>query len=1070
MGAGKNTSGTEVPPSNPARFSERVDAALRGWSADGRHISKPLKVTFLSFLVMTVVAFTAQHFASEFNNLRAPLERTASSAKMLLQHQKTTGTSGLELALLGLSTNENMIKAMKSGREDDIQTAAMDSFEEMRVFHDISELSIYDATLKTAIHAHARNHFEDAEKTYLLSLAETMGRATRGLEFGHSGLSSIVAVRPWKVNGELIGYLRLSTDLYRPLSLIGTSLGTDVVEVYPRDHFPDQQSLSDFDGDWQYSGPYVFQLAGGGALPQEFSDFLPESLSSGSLFNRIFVSDGRVKVMGDFPLMLADGSHASSLVLLHDITDNFWTFLRSTAISVATGVLLALLSWSAFNRLIASLQNSVHATRQKLEQEVAANTRELQQNKNRLTDAQKIASVGSWERDLENGELHWSEEMYRIVGLPMGSDSFAARKYLYQLIPEAERATVSGIIEKAERDCSNFDFEHNIVRRDGSIRYLHVRGYAVAGEDGIAARMFGTTHDITEHHIAQEQSLRLASILEASLNEVYIFDGKTLLFEYANGCARDNLGYSMDELSGLTTSDISPQHSDRSFGELIAPLLAGEQSLINVDGVQLRKDGSRYPVEVRLQMHQERNKQLIVAIANDLTERTEREKETQTARAEAERIAYFDSLTQLPNRAGCRREAEKLFSDTCETKPAFIIHLDLDNFKRINDTLGHTAGDHCLQEAGERLKMCCNGLGAAYRWGGDEFVIIAEGPDADPEELCQRVHIVMRAPMEFEGNQFFPSVSMGVARCPDDGDEFATLLVHADLALYRSKENGKDRWSFFTSEMKIDSDEEARTEKELRQAIRRDEFFLVFQPQVNIRTQEVTGIEALVRWQHPTRGTLGPGAFLPVVEKSNLASTLGEIVIDKALAAARVWQDTDIDFGRIAVNLSPSHLTSGTLLKDFNAAMKRHGVGPELITAEVLESVFLDDERSDNAQVLEELHSMGVHIELDDFGTGYASLSHVADLPINGLKIDRSFTAQMLDDAKKEIVVNQLIHLARSLNIDIICEGVETDAQFDRLRMMGNFSVQGYLVARPMPYEAITEWLSSAPEDLLIVV
>lgn len=1070
MGVEEPSSNTNSNRSYSARFSARLDRILRDWTADGRQIAKPLKAVFLLFLFLTVAALTTQNFLNEYHNLKAPLDQTTETAEKLLQHQKAISTSGLEQTLLGITTNSAMIEAMKSGSTDNIRSAASKLLAEMETFHDVSEFTIYDAGLTHEYQAFEPGLFEKAEKTYLVSLAKTVDRVTRGFEVDAIGQSAIAAVRPWKVDGKLIGFIKLSMNLRRPLALIGSSLNTQVLDVYPRKHLEENPRLTSRSGDWVSSGAFASLKTTPGSLPDNFQASLEKDLTSSSLLSRVFLDHGRLKVLSSFPLTMADGSQPSTLVLLHDITESFRSFAKSTAVSLLIGIILAILSWFIFKRLIFSLQNSIRETRQKLESEVAANTKELEHSRYRLIEAQKIAAVGSWERDLTSGVLHWTQEMFRIMGLPGDTDPVVGRQYLYRIIPPPERPYVEACLDKAIKDCTDFDFEHQIVRRDGSIRYLRVRGYVIADENDVASRVIGTTHDITDWHAAQEQNQRLAGILEASLNEVYVFDANTFLFEHANKCARENLGYSMEELLIMHAWTINPDYSEEYYRNLIRPLLSGEKALLNIDGNLKRKDGSEYPVEVRLQVHRERNKDLIVAIANDISERMAREQETQAARERAERMAYFDALTQLPNRAGCQREAERLFAPENLDRPAFIIHMDLDNFKRINDTLGHTAGDSSLEEVGERLKLCCVGLGTAYRWGGDEFVVIAEDPGSDPEELCERLNVVMRAPMEFEGNQIWPSVSMGVARCPEDGEDFGTLLVHADLALYRSKDDGKDRWSYFTSDMKIDSDEEARMDKELRQAIRRDEFFLVFQPQVNIRTQRVTGIEALVRWQHPTRGTLGPGAFLPVVEKSNLASTLGEIVINKALAAARSWQDLGVDFGRIAVNLSPSHLTSGTLLNDFNKAMERHGVGPELITAEVLESVFLDNSRTDNVQVLDELHRLGMHIELDDFGTGYASLSHVADLPINGLKIDRSFTAQILDDNRKEIVVNQLIHLARALNIDLICEGVETEAQIDRLQMMGDFSVQGYYIARPMPYEDITGWLQDAPEELVSVI
>lgn len=1070
MGVEEPSSNTNGNRSYGARFSARLDRILRDWTAGGRQIARPLKAIFLLFLFLTVAALTTQNFVNEYHNLEAPLNQATDTAEKLLQHQKAIGSSGLEQTLLGITTNSAMIEAMKSGSTDRIHAAASKLLAEMETFHDVSGFTIYDAGLTHEYQAFEPGLFEKADTTYLVRLAKTVDRVTRGFELDSAGQTAIAVVRPWKVNGELIGFVKLTMNLQRPLILIGTSLNTDVLEVYSKDHLQNNPGLMLRSDGWDSGGGYVYLKATSGHLPENIHTLLDQDLTASSFLSRVFMDRGRLKVISSFPLTMADGSKPSTLILLHDITDSFRSFARSTGVSLLIGIILAILSWFIFKRLIFSLQNSIRETRQKLESEVAANTKELEHSRYRLIEAQKIAAVGSWERDLTTGMLHWTQEMFRIVGLPGDTDPLVGRQYLYRIIPPPERPYVEASLDKAIKECADFDFEHQIVRRDGAIRYLRVRGYVIADENGVASRVIGTTHDITDWHAAQEQNQRLAGILEASLNEVYVFDANTFLFEHANKCARENLGYSMEELLIMHAWNVNPDYSEDYYRDLIRPLLSGETALLNIHGALKRKDGSEYPVEVRLQVHRERNKDLIVAIANDISERMVREQETEAAREKAERMAYFDALTQLPNRAGCQREAERQFAPENPDRPAFIIHMDLDNFKRINDTLGHTAGDSCLEEVGERLKLCCVGLGTAYRWGGDEFVVIAQDPGSDPEELCERLNVVMRAPMEFEGNQIWPSVSMGVARCPEDGDDFGTLLVHADLALYRSKDDGKDRWSYFTSDMKIDSDEEARMDKELRQAIRRDEFFLVFQPQVNIRTQRVTGIEALVRWQHPTRGTLGPGAFLPVVEKSNLASTLGEIVINKALAAARSWQDQGVEFGRIAVNLSPSHLTSGTLLHDFNKAMERHGVGPERITAEVLESVFLDNSRSDNVQVLDELHRLGVHIELDDFGTGYASLSHVADLPINGLKIDRSFTAQILDDNRKEIVVNQLIHLARALNIGLICEGVETEAQIDRLQMMGDFSVQGYYIARPMPYEDITGWLQDAPEELVSMI
>ncbi|WP_161599796.1 putative bifunctional diguanylate cyclase/phosphodiesterase [Roseibium sediminis] len=1051
-------------------FSERLDAVFASWSADGRQISKPLKVTFIAFLVVTVLTLTAQNALNEYRNLSKPIIATTSSAKTLLAHQKQVAALGLEQALLGISSGGTLKQAMLTGNRIALTEAANVLYRELAIFHSISELSIYNPDLNVVYRAHELDLDVRDKPGYLLNLAKKIGVTTRGFAFDDNGFLSITAVRPWIVDGHIIGYLKLSRKVDEVLAFIGTTLKAQVIKVYREDSFPFGSAAALAKVGWAQAGPYVYKNTSHQSLADGFASYLANSDTEKSLFDRIMIDDGRLKIAHRLIIPHADRTQQTAVVLLQDMTEEFAAFLRSSALSLAVGFVLAYGFWLIFNRLILALQQLVVSTRARLEREVEENTEELQASRNRLQAAQKIASIGSWELDLVSKQVHWSDEMYQIAGLDPRMDGNTAQMRLFSLLPKDTVELIETSLKQAADTSRGFDFEHEIIRPDGSTRHIHVRGNILSGEFGEATKVFATSHDITEWHRAQQQNLMLADILEASMNEVYLIDAETLTIEYANACGRENLGYTMEELAECTVQDISPEMGLNDFKALVRPLREGKDTYLKHEGHQLRKDGSTYPVEVRFQNYLEHDRDLFVAIAIDVTERAAREQEIRQAKEEAEHIAYYDTLTQLANRACCHKQAAEVFAPGRKDKPAFLIHMDLDNFKRINDTLGHLAGDHCLEQSGQRLREVCEGLATAYRWGGDEFVIIANSPDVDPETLCERAQSIMRAPMEFEGNQIWPSVSMGIARCPDDGDTFPTLLVHADLALYSSKEKGKDRWSYFSSHMKIHSDAVAETEKELRQAISNDEFFLVFQPQVNIRTQSVTGVEALVRWRHPTKGIVAPGAFLPVVEKTNLAAQLGQVVLDKALSAARAWTDLGHRYGRIAVNISPSYLASGSLLDDFASAMKKYGIAPAQITAEVLESVFLDDKSSDNSKVLEELHKMGVHIELDDFGTGFASLSHVADLPINALKIDRTFTARLLNDFKKEIVVNQLIHLARALDIGVICEGVETEAQFQRLRMMGNFSVQGYLIARPMEFDSMSDWLKASSRNALFVI
>lgn len=1034
-----------------------LDRILEKCCSDETRFGKPLRTVFLSFLGLTVAVLTIQNIVSEYRSLREPQEMTVRTAERLLRHQRVLGHQTLDLAVSEVSADGALLNAIRNRDPREIKHVADGVFAQRAADLNIAELTIYSADQQFVYRAGDAGEPAREARSFQSELNANVFRQSNGMELGPNDEYVVSVLRPWFADGTLIGYLKLAINIETSLALASSAVDAQIIKLC---EIKDASSAS--------GHSLHYRTLGDIAPPLLDFDAAIAGVSEVDGLDRFFLQDNRIFMVRDLPIAVTSPNHDIRLVLVKDITGNVWAFAKGTLLSLIAGVGLVLLTWTVVFRLLSRLQFSVMKTRTRLEEEVLDNTRKLEHRTLQLTEAQHIANVGSWELDIATREFWGSDEFYRIQGLRPGLTAAEIQEHVFSCIPEKDRANVLVAVRNAINNCGEFDIEHFLNQEDGSQKYLHVRGYVLAGPDGKAAKLVGIVHDITERCLAERRNHLLASILESSLNEIYILNASTFRIEYANKCALRNLGYGPEELKSQFIWDINPIYDAPTVRRYVSPLLAGDRASLSVESVHRRKNGSEYPVDLLVQLVRDQDRNLFVAIANDVSQRVQRENETREAKVRAERLAYFDPLTKLSNRAGCQRDANQRFANG--NKPAFLVHVDMDGFKRVNDTLGHLAGDQCLEETGRRLREVCRGLGTAYRWGGDEFVILAENGSSDPNELCERARRIMRQPMEYNGNRFWPTVSMGLALCPDDGDDFDTLLVNADLALYQSKENGKDRYTFFRADMREDSEAEAKIELELKDAVKHDQFFLVFQPQVNLRTQVVTGVEALVRWQHPERGIVSPGEFLPVVEKSGLAPILGEIVIDKALSAARKWSDEGLDFGRISVNISPSHLACGKLLDHFHEAMARYKIGPERITAEVLESVFLNDTRSGQLTPLRQLFDLGVHIELDDFGTGYASLSHVTDLPINGLKIDKSFTQQMLQDPKKEVVVNQLIHLARALNIGVICEGVETEAQYDRLRMMGDFSIQGYLIARPMPFDQASDWMSEVSDDLYFMV
>ncbi|MGH1350034.1 MAG: putative bifunctional diguanylate cyclase/phosphodiesterase [Methyloligellaceae bacterium] len=425
-------------------------------------------------------------------------------------------------------------------------------------------------------------------------------------------------------------------------------------------------------------------------------------------------------------------------------------------------------------------------------------------------------------------------------------------------------------------------------------------------------------------------------------------------------------------------------------------------------------------------------------------------------------IAYNDNLTSLPNRACCLFDMNDRFDKSKPDQHFSLIHLDLDNFKQVNDSLGHHAGDHLLSTIGHRLALIVSDHpnSKAYRWGGDEFIVLFDLRDGDLEDFCCELTDLLNVPLPYKSSTLWPSASVGAAVYPKDGDTFASLMISSDLALYKTKDLGRDSYQFFTEELKEAAQDKIHIEEDFRKALEaNDQLFMAFQPQVDSRTFEVTGLEALIRWKHPERGFLSPALFLPILEESKLAQSLGRFVYDSSCRAARHWLDEGLVFGSVAINLSAKHIKLGTALPDFYDTLKRYSLETKHITAEVTESLFLDEKNRDGLDMIDDLHKNGVRIELDDFGTGFAALSHLSTLPIDGLKIDRSFTQMMLSDKKKAIIIKSLFDMTKMLRIGLVCEGVETRDQLARLQTMGQSSIQGYYTARPMPFAEVTEWM-----------
>jgi diguanylate cyclase (GGDEF)-like protein/PAS domain S-box-containing protein len=560
--------------------------------------------------------------------------------------------------------------------------------------------------------------------------------------------------------------------------------------------------------------------------------------------------------------------------------------------------------------------------------------------------------------------------------------------------------------------------------------------------------------DLTERKNAEDMRARLGRILDASTNEIYVFDTDTLRFVQVNLGAQRNLGYSTEEFKALTPLDLKPEFTRESFESLLAPLRHGETQTLVFETTHKRKDGSLYPVEVRLQLSQTESPPVFVAIIQDITERRQSEERLH-------HLAHYDALTDLPNRILLHDRLHHAMreADRCERLVA-VMFLDLDHFKTINDTLGHDMGDGLLKAVAGRLAICLRPGDICSRLGGDEFTIaLANVAHVDNvTSVAQKILDQFISPFRIGGHDLFVSPSIGITLYPLDEKDAASLLKDADIAMYRAKELGRNRYQFYSPDLNVRAARRLELETGLRQAIERHEFVLHYQPLLDIKTGQIRGMEALLRWQHPKFGLISPLDFIPLAEDTGLIIPIGEWVLRTACAQTKAWHDNGFPTLQVAVNLSSKQLRDKNLIEVVKQALAEARIESQYLDLELTESVLMQDMELATT-ILKELKAIGVSFSLDDFGTGYSSLSYLKRFPIDYLKIDRSFVHDITTDSYGAGLVQAIIAMANVLNIKVIAEGVETFEQLEFLRRYGCDITQGYYCSKPLAVAAFTELL-----------
>ncbi len=566
---------------------------------------------------------------------------------------------------------------------------------------------------------------------------------------------------------------------------------------------------------------------------------------------------------------------------------------------------------------------------------------------------------------------------------------------------------------------------------------------------------------LRDHRALLEQQVRLRTLelqrfrtaMDATAEAILLTSRATLRFIEVNATACSMLGYSREEffamglaeLTGISDDELRRRHADglaESGGDALSELKLR------------RQDGSELQVELHNQVQCFDDDWIIVSVMRDITER-------KLAQQRLHHLAHYDALTGLPNRTQFYKTLERTLLQARDGGgQVAVMFIDLDNFKNVNDTLGHAVGDDLLEQISTRLVHCVRTHDTVGRLGGDEFAMILMLPDGPQGAaiVARKVREVLRHPFDLQGHETTVTASIGITLHPGDASDPETLLKYADTAMYQAKQAGRDTARFFTAQMNTDVLARIDLEAALRKAVDNEEFVLHFQPKVRLNSGEIVGVEALLRWRRPGHGLVSPKDFVPLLEDTGLIVRVGAWVLRAACRQMAAWQRTAIGPMQVAVNVSVRQFVDGDLEADVRAALAEHGLDAGLLELEITEgSLMVNTDRT--VAILRNLKQLGVHVSIDDFGTGYSSLAYLRRFPIDKLKIDIAFIRDITSNADDATIALAIIRMAHSLKLEVIAEGVETAGQLAYLRRHRCDQVQGYFFSKPLALAATERML-----------
>lgn len=672
----------------------------------------------------------------------------------------------------------------------------------------------------------------------------------------------------------------------------------------------------------------------------------------------------------------------------------------------------------------------------------------------------EAAQEALWDWSLnENQDVFFSSAYCANLGY--SQEEFGSNQQAWQsrLLPEERERIYRNVMRFLAEGEGHYDSTYRMLHKDHSTRWIRSRGRLVKNAQGKPIRFIGIAQDITAQRGAEERLKQANAVFESTHEGVLITD-HTNTIVHINPAFSHITGYSAEEVIGQTPRMFkSGRHSPEFYQTLWTTLEATNEWSGEI--WNRRKSGEVLPQYQTIRLIRDENGFVShnVAIFSDISV-------LKDSQSELNYLSHYDPLTGLANRSQLYERLKTVLQTSIERqKDSTVFLIDLDHFKNINESLGHSLGDQLLQAIAQRIGKNIDSKCTLARIGGDEFVVICSIISAPAEAalMAQKIIQASKEPFTLNNDQVFISISIGICLFPRSGNSVEEIMRNADSALSKAKASGRDTFAFYSSELTEQAFQRFRLACELRHALESDGLQVYYQPIYALDQQKLVGCEALVRWNHPERGLVPPNDFIPIAEENGLISSIDEWVLRHACQQMRQWQDDGLKLEFVAVNLSSRSLSNQALPEIVTQSLQDANISPQLLELEVTESAVMEDPSSADA-VLKELRQLGVRLAIDDFGTGYSSLSRLKSLPVHKLKIDQSFISNLPAGAEDIAIVRAILALGNSLGLEVQAEGIETAEQVHFLQQQNCPLGQGYWFGRPVPADAFRKLLADSTQ------